>query len=71
MYINSLYMRHADDARGTVLHSRLADSACGTVLYGRLADDACGGVPPSAAPGRLEDGAPATHVRYAVKVQRR
>ena len=30
-YVNSLYMRHADDARGGVPHDRLADDARGGV----------------------------------------
>ena len=68
-YINSLYMRHADNARVSS-----AQPACGQCLRHRSVWPACGrclrGSAPSAAPGRLEDGAPATHVRYTVEVQR-
>ena len=55
-YINSLYMRHAGDTHDTV-------------SYDRHTDNARGGVPPHRCLRHLEDGAPATHVRYAVNVQ--
>ena len=64
-YVNSLYMRHADDAR--VSSAQPACGRCSRYRSGTAGSRTmlAGECPLFSAWGRFEDGAPATHVRYA------
>ena len=66
-YVNSLYMRHADNAR--VSSAQPARGRCSRKFCTAGTRTMLAGECPLCGAERLEDGAPATHVRYAVNVR--